>query len=579
MSQLIARVLGLLLLFASCSGISLHGDPVQTSDAIAEEFTLELSKLYPELGSSLGYDQFDKLATVITADFDEKEKKILKSYDKKLDQYLLEVKNPELKVDLLILKERINEGLKLFELEEKYKVLPFGEVSETLFKNLFTLLKPGIPQERKRAALERFKMYVEPPNGAEPYPLAYIDYFNKKVYDYPGAHFYPYRPAVEKYLKESPIYLAGIGKMLTQLEDDSWKPYYQKLVVYIQTYDAFVAKRILPYTRKQPMLPSEIYQRLLAAQGVKETPEQLIIKGRKDFDTLFKQYNQLAKKLAAKYNLKGKTGRDVIQYFKKNKITSAKQALDLYETAAQKLETIIKKHDLVSLPPKKLRIRVASLAESRANPVPHLDIPPLKNNGDQRAEFIIPIDEKGALPFDDFSYEHAAMALTAHEGRPGHDLQFSYILDHPISTIRARYAQNATNVEGWALYAEDMVFPYLTQEEQLVALQTRLWRVARYFLDPMVQTAKASEKDVLATLDTIGVSKHMASLEYNRYAYENPAQATGYYHGLTEILKLKAGLGQKGKLNEKCFNDTIISLGLIPFEYVKLVDESFNQCL
>jgi uncharacterized protein (DUF885 family) len=139
---------------------------------------------------------------------------------------------------------------------------------------------------------------------------------------------------------------------------------------------------------------------------------------------------------------------------------------------------------------------------------------------------------------------------------------------------------NSTNVEGWALYAEDLVFPYLDLEEKFIALQTRLWRVARYYLDPMVQIAQASSEDVIRVFhENLGVSKKMAELEYQRYAYRSPGQATAYYEGLLMINKLKDDLQQKyGKLNLKCFNDTFVSFGLLPPAKMKLFYEDFKKC-
>ena len=51
-------------------------------------------------------------------------------------------------------------------------------------------------------------------------------------------------------------------------------------------------------------------------------------------------------------------------------------------------------------------------------------------------------------------------------------------------------------------------------QEQLVALQTRLWRIARTFLDPEIQTGKATLKDVEDVfVNKLGVSPAMAKLE------------------------------------------------------------------
>ncbi len=181
---------------------------------------------------------------------------------------------------------------------------------------------------------------------------------------------------------------------------------------------------------------------------------------------------------------------------KKKQASSIEEVSALYNSASERLESIIRKNDLVTLPARKLLIRFAGDAESKAVPVPHLNPPPLIDNNGILPEFVVPTSSSGKLSFDDFSYESGATILTAHEGRPGHDLQFSKMLENPTSIVRSRYAMNSVNVEGWALYAEDIVFPYLSDEEKLIAYQSRLWRIARYFLDPSVQLGRVENKEV-----------------------------------------------------------------------------------
>ena len=54
--------------------------------------------------------------------------------------------------------------------------------------------------------------------------------------------------------------------------------------------------------------------------------------------------------------------------------------------------------------------------------------------------------------------------LTAHEARPGHEMQFSSIIESGVSIARAVFAFNSANVEGWGLYAEAIMRPYLPLE-------------------------------------------------------------------------------------------------------------------
>ena len=202
------------------------------------------------------------------------------------------------------------------------------------------------------------------------------------------------------------------------------------------------------------------------------------------------------------------------------------------------------------------------------------------NNKNNYPEFVVPSSKTGQLTFDDFSYKQAATILTAHEGRPGHDLQFSKMIENKVSLIRALFARNTVNVEGWGLYAEDLVYPYLDNEEKLIALQTRLWRIARYFLDPMVQLSQITKNKVinLFTYD-LGVSRIMAEIEYHRYAFRSPGQAPAYLFGLLKIKELKESLeAEFGELNLRCFNDKVISFGQMPHKYILEFKNEFKTC-
>src|SRR4029453_17196480 len=109
-------------------------------------------------------------------------------------------------------------------------------------------------------------------------------------------------------------------------------------------------------------------------------------------------------------------------------------------------------------------------------------------------EFVLPLRvptagaAAGAMQgYDDFTFDAASWTLTAHEARPGHELQFAALVEKGVSLARAVFAFNSVNVEGWALYAEAEIKPALPLEGQLIGLQHRLLRAARAFLDPDLQ--------------------------------------------------------------------------------------------
>ncbi len=99
---------------------------------------------------------------------------------------------------------------------------------------------------------------------------------------------------------------------------------------------------------------------------------------------------------------------------------------------------------------------------------------------------MLPLKTVKGAAMDDFDNDAISWTITAHECRPGHELQFAGMLERGVSTARAVYAFNSANVEGWALYAEAVMKQYLPLEGQIGSLQMRMLRAARAFLDPML---------------------------------------------------------------------------------------------
>jgi uncharacterized protein (DUF885 family) len=204
--------------------------------------------------------------------------------------------------------------------------------------------------------------------------------------------------------------------------------------------------------------------------------------------------------------------------------------------------------------------------------------PPLLNNTGQKGEFVLPLNipaapgQKAAQKYDDFTFDAASWTLIAHEARPGHELQFDSMVEHGVSRARALYAFNSTNVEGWGLYSEFLIEPYMPPEGQLVSLDYRLLRAARAFLDPELQAGKIQPADARRVLEQDVVqSPAFAEEELERYTYNSPGQATSYFYGYTKLIALRkdteAALG--AKFNQKKFHDFILAQGLLPPDLIR----------
>jgi uncharacterized protein (DUF885 family) len=291
----------------------------------------------------------------------------------------------------------------------------------------------------------------------------------------------------------------------------------------------------------------------------------------------------IAAKIAEQRHLPSADYRDVMKALKKDQITGD-AIMPLYEGRLKQVEEIIREHHLVTLPSRPCIIRLATAAETVQSPAPHMVGPPLLHNTGQRGAFVLPLNMpssngKAAETYDDFTFDAAAWTLIAHEARPGHELQFDSMVEHGVSLARALFAFNSTNVEGWGLYSESIVLPYMPLEGQLVSIDYRLLRAARAFLDPELQSGKITPEQAMTVLTRdVVTSNAMARQEVERYTFQMPGQANSYFYGYTKLIALRAEtqalLGNK--FNAMRFHDFLLSQGLLPPDLMrKAVLEEF----
>jgi uncharacterized protein (DUF885 family) len=262
--------------------------------------------------------------------------------------------------------------------------------------------------------------------------------------------------------------------------------------------------------------------------------------------------------------------RDVIRELKKEQLVGD-AILPHYQARLKELETIIAREKLVTLPTRPARIRLASPAETAASPAPNMRPPRLIGNTGEQGEFVLPLNvpstDGKTERTDDFTFAAASWTLTAHEARPGHEMQFAGMIESGVSTARALFSFNSTNVEGWGLYAEHIVQPFMPAEGRLISLQHRLLRAARAYLDPDLQAGVVTPEQAFKVLtDEVVVSPAMARQEVDRYTFRAPGQATSYFYGYTKLVALRADIEKAlgASFNQQAFHDFILSQGLLP---------------
>ena len=167
--------------------------------------------------------------------------------------------------------------------------------------------------------------------------------------------------------------------------------------------------------------------------------------------------------------------------------------------------------------------------------------------------------------------QHFGLTLTcAHEGYPGHHLQFVTANRHPRRW--RRLFAHAVFFEGWTLWCEQMVVdlridcsPWLPVQQ----LHDALWRCHRILVDLRLQTGRYSHEQAVRHLQRhLGFTGARATADVNWYTAQ-PAVPMSYWLGRLENERLRQRLITGRGWSLRRFNDWLLSFGTIPQGWIE----------
>ncbi|GAB3430728.1 DUF885 domain-containing protein [Massilia solisilvae] len=542
---------------------------VAKSNANARLLLNVIAKYSPEDASQYGIDGLDEQIVDLSHDQYAAQMKDLRTAIAELEKRRKGETDPKVLQDLDILVTRAQDQMRSITLNRKY-FMPFTDATAMIYGVVQATLDPRIPKARQQALLVRLEKYAGMAKGYRPV----TELANERLQERLKANknlLGPYKGEVEQDINNGPALIAGMKELLAKSELKGWEPVFAKLEQQLTAYNEQIKTQILPRARSDHRLPPEIYADNLHNFGVDITPQEMMAKALTSFAEIRNQMNITAGLIARERGLPKADYLSVMAELKKAQIP-ADQVMPLYTERLAQIESAVREQHIVTLPTRKAVIRLASAAENAQQPAPHMNPPRLIGNTGEYGEFVLTTgmapDASGkSLTFDDFTHQAGTWSLTAHEARPGHELQFAKMLESGVSTARALFAFNSVNVEGWALYAEAEMQPYEPLDGQLFALQARMQRAARAFLDPMVNLGQITPERVKSFLmEDVGLSEGMATQEMQRYTFRAPGQATSYFYGYQRLMETRqaAEVALGKKFNRQAFNDFVLAQGLVP---------------
>jgi Bacterial protein of unknown function (DUF885) len=169
------------------------------------------------------------------------------------------------------------------------------------------------------------------------------------------------------------------------------------------------------------------------------------------------------------------------------------------------------------------------------------------------------------------SRQHFGLELTsAHEGYPGHHLQFAIQNRHP-SRIR-RLCSHAIFYEGWTMWCEKLAVEkkwVSGPHARLQQLHDALWRAYRIVIDCGLHSGKLShEEAALILVKGVGFTPDRARADVNWYTSQ-PTVPMSYLLGRLELERVKDRLVRGQGWSLRKFHHWALSHGAVPWAWIE----------
>ncbi len=596
-----------------------------STNNVALEYAHDLSKHVPEAGTFLGLTEYASRVGFIEENQDDIERTFNEKWigicETKIQDYLKSFSVDQLEkmplplheayVELLHLKRKCEANIAVLNMNEKYHRLT---VPNSYFNCMFDAIDPVmylfvqtflVLQERgTTAAAQRFSLYVNGDENNLPFIQGVQHYLDVKIEKYTDDEktiLYPAKNQVSKMISQAhllkkiaPVVLTGVWNALWTTTT-FWKQ--------VNEYVSFLEQKILPNCLDDKTLPEELYVAYMNLQGVYVNPQTLIENALEDYEKAQREFSELALSFGKIYHIEGNNLNDIFNGCKKNTMRrSAAEALELYKNDADDFESTIKNHDLFDLPEHKMRIRLSGMLEGVVIPASRCTPPRVFNNdGTHRPELVL---AKWKIYGNDFS----SLFLVPHEGRPGHELHFSSILDQKQNYLRTSLIFDFATIEGWACYAQDIVSSYhltvdsscnLINDKKNSGTEVRQsmtkisnWDFRRNIalkaaLCVQLILGQKTAAEVRNTLMTeLGSSEVEADASIDRFSGGlGLGQSVCYYYGQKRLLDFKDQMSQQlgDRFKLKDFHNAVLSYGFLsvdlskPLIQRKLIEKNGNN--
>ncbi|MEZ4370797.1 MAG: DUF885 family protein [Polyangiaceae bacterium] len=301
----------------------------------------------------------------------------------------------------------------------------------------------------------------------------------------------------------------------------------------------------------------ELARRLSTMFGIEAPASELVSAARRDLEQIHEEMIECARLLAPERGVRSmRDVRELALELGQAKVEG--DVLEVYRDYVSRAEATVRAQGLFALPDDyAMGVDVLPPSFAATGGAANWPAPLLAAN--KLGHFLVSLD-RDAHP------SAWAADLTVHEGIPGHHLQsfiwqrrfgdqeapVRFLAVHDQVAIPRGYWAPMLNIEGWAVYAEELMrrAGFFSKREELFVLMAHAVRAARVVADLSLAAGEMSQAAVQQfMMDAACLTERHAWLEARRYA-QIPLQASTYHLGRKAIERLRDESGELATFHE-----------------------------
>jgi uncharacterized protein (DUF885 family) len=539
-------------------------------EKLANQFIAELLEMNPEWATNLGEHRYDNRLSDYTLAGVDKRRAFFKNYSARLTRIPFAKLNQANNIDARIMRDNLDYNLFQLDVLREYEWNPIyynvgGSINDLIARE-FAPLKERLRNAKGRLEAIPLVVAAAKANLKNP-PRIYTETAIQQNKGVVGL----IKDELQKFIDKTPEIKSEIA------------PARDAAIAALEDYGNWLEKDLLPRSNGDFRLGDVKYrQKLKFALASDLSKEELLKRAEADLRATQNKMFDIALPLYKKYfpNQKASDSRKAVIKAVLDKLAEARPTNETIvgkaDEALEKTTDFVRAQNLVTVPDEPVKVIVMP-EFARGTAVAYCDSAGVFEKKNETFYAISPTpkdwtDARKTSFFREYN-NYMLNDLTIHEAMPGHYLQLVHANKFKAPTKLRALFQSGTFVEGWAVYAEQLMAEkgFGGAETRMQQLKMKLRVIINSIIDQKIHTAGMTEKEAIAFMMNEGFQEEGEAAGKWKRAQMSSTQLSTYYVGSVEVNDIRRAYEakHKGAIDLRKMHDQMLSFGSPPAKYVK----------